>query len=320
MGDSLVSALRSDAELLRKGKGMRFVVGIFAVAITVCGIPALLIGCGGRGEERPAAKSARGTDTTVWVSERGIVLVPTSRVLLSLLEKHKVAYIEDLVALNFSSREVSVPPKEALALGVYSVDALYLIYGKNREAIQHCFSRMEVAAAALGIRDELQLDEVAKASGTVTALEELLPLIGRRIARLGRALRRQGHEDYYALVAAGAWVESTRLLSCIALTNRQEELYRLVAEQRFLLSEVCELLSGYVYSHPVVEELYNQLSTINGVYGGVQISYSYGAVETDTARHFSKIHALMQVAMSRAQLEAIKNSLEVARDVMMGER
>ena len=179
---------------------------------------------------------------------------------------------------------------------------------------------MEVAAAALGIRDELQLDEVAKASGTVTSLEELLPLIGRRIARLGRSLRRQGHEDYYALVASGAWVESTRLLSCIALTNRQDELYRLVAEQRFLLSEVCELLSGYVYSHPVVEELYNQLSTINGVYGGVQISYSYGAVETDTARHFSKIHALMQVAMSRAQLEAIKNSLEVTRGVMMGER
>lgn len=257
------------------------------------------------------------SDTTVWVKERGIVLSPSSRVLLSLLEKYNVPFNRRLVASDFPLKASESIAREALMLGIYSVDALYFIYGNDKDAVQRCFFRLGIAADALGLSNELQLQEMALACSYANNVESLLPLIVQRLVKLGKALRLQGHEDYYALIAASTWVESTRLLAHIALANNREELYRLVAEQRFLLAEVCELLSGFVYATPEAYEAYNQLSTVNGVYGGVQITYSYQAVETDTARQFSQINATMQFAMSKAQLQAIVNSLETVRAVML---
>lgn len=267
-----------------------------------------------------AADSIDISDTTVWVKERGIVLSPTSRVLLSLLEKYDVPFNRDLVASDFPLKSSGSVAREALMLGVYSVDALYFIYGKDKDAIQRCFFRLGIAADGLGLSNELQLQEMALTCCYANDVETLLPLIVQRLVKLGKALRIQGHEDYYALIAASTWVESTRLLAHIALANNREELYRLVAEQRFLLAEVCDLLSGFVYSTPEAYEAYNQLSTVNGVYGGVQITYSYHAVETDTDRQFSQINATMQFAMSKAQLEAIVNSLETVRAVMLQQK
>lgn len=286
----------------------------------------LLFGCArgtnGGGQEAACEVSAVDDvlDTTVWIKERGIVLSPSSRVLLSLLKQYDVPFNADLVASDFPLQATSSVAQEAIMLGIYSVDALYFVYGNDKDAVQRCFFRLGIAAEALGLSEELQLQEMALACSYATDVDALLPLIVQRLVKLGKALRLQGHEDYYVLIAASTWVESTRLLAHLALTSGREELYRLVAEQRFLLSEVCELLSGFVYSTPEASDAYNQLSTVNGVYGGVQISYSYQEVKTDTARQFSQINATMQIAMSKAQLLAIVNSLETVRTVMVQEK
>lgn len=298
-------------------------VGRVAVSLVVLPVVAwLLSSCSsgvstGGQESSEAAVAIDVSDTTVWVKERGIVLSPTSRVLLSFLEQYNVPFDGNLVTTDFSMNVSKSVAREAILLGFYSVDALYFIYGKDKEAVQRCFLRLGIAADALGLSNELQLQEMALACNSVSDVEALIPLIVQRLVKLGKALRLQGREDYYALIAASTWVESTRLLAHMALASGREELYRLAAEQRFLLSEVCELLSGFVYTSPEANEAYNQLSTVNGVYGGVQISYTYRAVVTDTARQFSQINATMQFAMSKAQLQAIVNSLETARIVML---
>lgn len=306
-----------------RGKVGRLVERVAVALLALLILGGMPLGCarnggasgGGEGSEEGVDLS----DTTVWVKERGIVLSPTSRVLLSLLDRYGVPFDSDLVPVEFPLRVTKSTAREAVMLGMYSVDALYFIYGDNKDAVQRCFFRLGMSADALGLSEELQLQELALACSYATDVESLIPLIGQRLVRLGKALRLRGHEDYYALIASGTWVESTRILSHIALQSGREELYRLVAEQRFLLSEVGELLSGYVYDLPEAEEVYNQLSAVNGVYGGVQIGYSYQTVEVDTANHFSKINATMQFAMSKAQLQAIAGSLEAARTVMLGE-
>lgn len=280
-----------------------------------------LRGCGGTGGDLGAGGDSYGdlSDTTVWVKERGIVLSPSSRVLLALLEQQGVPFDSRMVSSDFPLVVSSSEAREAVMLGVYSVDALYFVYGGDDDAVQRCFFRLGLAAEALGLMEELQLQELALACSRSLGADGLLAQIGSRLVKLSTALRAKGREDLYALIAASSWVESTRILSNIALSSGREELYRLVAEQRFLLSEVGELLSGYVYALPAAGEMYNQLATVNGVYGGVQISYRYEAAEIDTSRHFSKLYGSMQIAMSKAQLRAIVDALEATKTAMLRE-
>lgn len=256
-------------------------------------------------------------DSGVWYASHMVAFSPSPQVALSLMADTALPFEAELIWTTDAKEIGNDAPASSFGLGAVSADFMYCAYYGEKQACGDLLRTLGSVAETLGLVATLtpsQLDSLRTQWGSTQGPP---PRLAPLLLRASQQLCDRGHPELYAIMSTAGWLESTRLLANLAYKHPNPRLRRLVAEQRFTLKGILELLAGYVYRVPLAAKLYAQLSALNELYLGVQIAYDYAPSEVDTAAHLTTLHGTMRIAMSTQQLQAIVQQLN---GIMDGER
>ncbi len=285
---------------------------ILPLAFATCTSPAATSGA--------QAESLSLEDSSSWfLHQGGLRVTPSPQVMLPIIKGSKLKFQPGVVPHDIPLAKEANDNIQALLLGIESVDLVYLTYYKQFDQANAYAARLSASGTKLGLAEILQLNTLDSVRMGWKLWGALMPLMGDRIAEANTFIKSQKSLQTYSLVAAAAWLEATRILASMAVQTQNQQLRKLVAEQRFTLQRLIDNLAGYIYEDTLTAPFFESLQTIATAYQGVTIRYEYQEVKNDNTEHLTTVKSKMLVSMSLAQLKAIHQHLDNAKKALFDE-
>jgi len=119
------------------------------------------------------------------------------------------------------------------------------------------------------------------------------------------------------LILAGGWIESTFILTQIALNNKsQQEVINRIGEQKNPLENLIKILSPFYNESNEYTELTEKLIDLAYEFDGIDINYTYEAPIIDKEKKLTIINSKSEVVMSDEQLQTINKKIGAIRNLI----
>ena len=198
--------------------------------------------------------------------------------------------------LGLSYREAVISPAEnrdlymssykaAMNLGVYGVDMGYMkLFGVNRQTVSY-FNTLKTLSDRLNIPDTFLSDAIRSVDRTINNADSLTGLMNDAYAKIDSHLRQEGSEGTLGLMLMGGWVEAMYLATQLAYdpSNPDPQVVAKIAEQKYSLNSLLSFMKNY-YDDPMVAHFTRKLRYLYRNFDAMEVWYSAGEVETDTAK------------------------------------
>ncbi len=294
-------------------------IRVLIAIITI--LPILYAACtqtpsaGGPEQQAPALD-----DSSSWfLHQGGLRITPSPQVVLPIIKECKPKFLEEIAPRSIPQAKGTNDDAQALLLGIQSIDLVYLTYYKRFDLANHYAAQLSASGSKLGLDEVLQLNTLDSVRMGWKLWGALMPLMGDRIAEANSFIKSQKSLQIYSLVVSAAWLEATRILASMALQTQDQQLRKLVAEQRFNLQRLLDCLAAYVYEDTLTAPFFESLQSIDNAYQQVTIRYDYQDISTNTKEHLTTVKSRMLVSMSLAQLKAIHQHLQNAKNALFDE-
>jgi hypothetical protein len=149
--------------------------------------------------------------------------------------------------------------KQALNLGVLGADLGYVnlfLPSDNNQAYTKAIKKL---VNDLGLSAVITADILKEIQNNASNSDSLLKLISEVYALSDQYLNENGKQQISSLILSGGWVESIYLISQTYKENKQNEYFRMLAQQKFPLENIIKLLSTYYNSSNEIAQLTDDL-------------------------------------------------------------
>ncbi len=163
----------------------------------------------------------------------------------SLFESIGAVFNPDL--LNSTSRipEYLTSSKKALNLGIYAVDLSYARIFEQIEFTSKYFHAMQKLSEELGIPSDYFLSTAERFDRNINNKDSLIKIANEVYAATDNYLKENERYNAAAEIILGGWTEAMYIAMDIAKDSRDIDIFERIAEQKYSLENLIEMLKGH---------------------------------------------------------------------------
>ncbi len=201
----------------------------------------------------------------------------------------------------------------ALNIGVYGADLAYTnVYKKHVEALKY-FSTIQKLGDKIGIGYVFTADLMKRFEINQNDQDSLIAITTDSFTEVHSYLKKNNQEELIALMLVGGWIEALYISCQIWEANPNKALAILIAEQKFSLNDVIEV----VKSSPKVPELSKILKDLNELlreFNKIRASYAYEKTELKKEKKLAVIENQTKLAFNNDTIKRISKITEKIRN------
>jgi len=159
----------------------------------------------------------------------------------------------------------------SILLGLYSTDLNYCILSSKKK------ETLEELNAVISLAKQIHLDAVVNESTkhrveyNLDNRDSMQVIIGSTFWKMETIMKENDRDALSSLIVAGGWLEGLYLACELAEINPDNSLIQqIIADQKYTISNLNELLSFFVYDEEINESLINPLKNIEKLFDQIK--------------------------------------------------
>jgi hypothetical protein len=178
--------------------------------------------------------------------------------LSTLLENEGAQYQESLLNPVEKAKEYITSSEKAMNLGVYAVDLSYARVFEQYQKAGSYFSAMYRLSEELGIPEDYIYSTSDRLERNISNKDSLNKIANEIYVTIDEYLKENEREHASALIVFGGWVEALYIAANVFDLNNENEDFEYmerIAEQKYSLEKLIELLEQFKYDETIAEML-----------------------------------------------------------------
>lgn len=202
---------------------------------------------------------------------------------------------------------------KAINMGILGTDMAYASLFEDGQSAVRMFKGVEDLANALEIKGAIDKNLLRRLSENLETPDSLILLSSKFYQQADEYLKNNSRADVAAAVLAGGWLEATHLTIVAAKSNNPAVRTRL-AEQRFVVETVIEVMNETMDPEFKTSEIYKLFTDLEKTFKGVTYTYTYTPPKTDPTRKRTEITSVATYSISDSLFNEIANKTDLLRD------
>lgn len=232
-------------------------------------------GCGGE----PTAQDQLTVDTTadstkadrIAKTKKIFNTVPSPMETATLLKKAGAQYNGKILNDVKNVDKYTAASQQALNLGVYGADLSYAsVFNHTQESMFYSACSRKLADH-LGITQAFNDSTLELMQSKSNDREALLDIISETYWGVDAYLKENGRDNISALMVAGGWVEGLYIATQVATTNDTPELRQRIAEQKYALDDLIDLIGSYDVNDARLTAVKTDLAALQALFAEVAL-------------------------------------------------
>lgn len=270
--------------------------------------------------EQPQSDTLAAEGEDLNQAQQVLYSMPSPFELASLLKSSGATFNKELINSPDNVSKYTTSKSRALNLGIYGADLSYAsIFAQTQEALKYlqCVKKLTedlgITAAfnsetmnridnSLGKKDEKEKDD------------DLQQIVSEAYLTANAFLKDNERAKTASLILAGGWVEGLYLAASLSKTSdKSQDLFLMMAEQKFSLENLVGLLEEYE-EDPQITEVLKDMNDLMAIYNKIEESETAAVnVNTDTATNVTEIGGDAIVVMSPEIAKEITDKISAIR-------
>jgi hypothetical protein len=202
----------------------------------------------------------------------------------------------------------STSSKKALNLGVYAVDLSYAKVFEQFETAGKYFNSMQKLAEELGIPSNYFENTAKRFDRNIDNKDSLIKIANEVYTTADTYLKDNERYSAAAQIILGGWTEALYIAIDIAESTRDFDVIEKLAEQKYSLANLLEMLQNYE-NDPVIAEYIIKLKTLQPVFSSFEVKVK-GNFDPDSPEGKKTVNALLvKVKEVEKHVLAIRSSI-----------
>lgn len=285
---------------------------IIALSLSV-----LLWGCGGKTSDQLQLEDTNEynkiSDKDKRKIEQMIYSIPSPVQAALLLEKTGARY--DNLFLNSTTKVSSyqTTPQIALNIGVYGADLAYVnVYKKHVEALKY-FSTIQKLGDKIGIGYVFTPELIRRFEQNQNNQDSLIGITTESFTEVNAYLKKNQQDELIAFMLVGGWIEALYISCQIWEANPNKEIAILIAEQKFSLNDIMEILHTSPQT-PEIKDIAEELKQLRKHYDHIKAAYNYQKTELKKEKKLAVIQNQTKLTYTDKDIKNISKTITKIRE------
>ncbi|MFH2096849.1 MAG: hypothetical protein ABIJ16_14160 [Bacteroidota bacterium] len=238
--------------------------------------------------------------------------VPSPIEMAKLLEESEMDYNPEILNSYDNYDKYTTNSKTALNLGVYGADLSYTrLFDQIQNSVNYLAS-IKKLSDGLGIPQEEGSFTVSRIEENMENRDSILLIISQTYSTADAYLKENDRGSTAALIILGGWIEALYIAThIIDEKNPDRKVLERIAEQKFSLSNLIELINSY--EDEDLDPFVPQLKELQAKFEKIEITYTKGEVITDEVNMTTTIQSQSHIEVSIDNIKEIGTIVEGIR-------
>jgi len=242
--------------------------------------------------------------------------VPSPLEMANLIQKSGAEYIEDMLNSPDNQYKYLTTADAAINLGVYGADLSYTrMFDQIQKSISY-LSSLKTLSDELGIPNDKGSIAVSRLEENMGNRDSILQIISDTYANADTYLKENDRGNTATLIILGGWVEGLYIATSLAENTKNKLIIKRIAEQKYSLNNLIELLKFYK-EDKIVEYYIPKILGLKNVFDKIEITYSKAHIITDKEKKITIIDNKAEVKVNIQQIEEIHKIISKIRNEMI---
>lgn len=244
--------------------------------------------------------------------------VPSPIEMTNLLQKAESEYNPLLLNSQENIDKYLTVSQMALNLGIYGAD---LSYNRMFDQIQSSINYLVILrkiSDKLGVPEDEGTFALNRIEENMDDRDSVMQIIAETYANADAYFKENDMTNIAALILIGGWTEGIYIALEVVKTAKNKQLVlERVAEQKLSLENLVELMKEYT-NDETINHYYPMFVELNEIFSKVNITYTSGTIETDTAKKLTVISGMSSVDINEDDIQAIENKIiEIRKEMIL---
>lgn len=233
-----------------------------------------LAACGGDHPQQDKLTVPETDSTAVIRSQRTKNIfhnIPSPMETAGLLKKAGAEYDRNILNDVKNVDNYTAASKQALNLGIYGADLSYASVFNNTQESMLYTSCAQKLAKKLDVNAAFNEEVVGRLEKNRNNRDSLLSIISETYWHVDAYLKENQRDNISALMVTGGWVEGLYIATQVTKSHDTPELRQRIAEQRFPLVDLLELVKTYSPDDAAIGSVLTDLEALQALYSDVEM-------------------------------------------------
>ncbi|MBI5218741.1 MAG: hypothetical protein HY958_07420 [Bacteroidia bacterium] len=243
--------------------------------------------------------------------------VPSPVEMTTIIQNAGVTYNPELLNPIKNTEKYLTSAKTAMNLGVYGADLSYVrIFDQIQESVKY-LAVIKRFSEKLGIPGDKGSFTVGRLEDNVNNRDSVLRIISETYANADVYLKENNRGSTAALIILGGWVEALNIATSIVdEKNPSSEIMKRIAEQKYSLNNLIELVTAYKSDETVLLYI-PKLHELKACYEKIKLTPSGIETSTDKKNKVTTLDSKSSVQISLDDIKAInKIVIEIRKEMI----
>lgn len=271
----------------------------------------IVVGCNNKAEQSDKNDSLKVNNADIKLELNSKVKniffnVPSPLEIAAILSKSGTNYKQGVLNKPENVSKYLTNSELALNFGVYASDISFArMMNKTTEAIKY-LTVIKKISDELGIPQEKGTFAVSRLEKNINNRDSILQIISDLYFYSDTYLKDNERADIAALVVLGGWIEAIYIATNIIEKNKyNKEIANYIAEQKFSLINLIDLVKKYKYNQDIIEFL-PDLERLKEVFDKISINYNNSKIETNKQSKITVITSKTTITVTPEIIDEIK--------------
>lgn len=232
--------------------------------------------------------------------------VPSPIEMTGIVQRAKATYNSGILNKLSNVDKYTTNSTMALNLGVLGADLSYTrLFDQIQESINY-LAAIRKLSDGLGIPQEQGRFAVGRIEKNIENKDSLLKVITEVYGAADMFLKENNRGSTANLIILGGWVEALYIAtSIIDESEKNNEILERVAEQKYSLRDLIQLLNSYK-NDAVISQYLPMLNELNQIFNSIETTHSKTEVKTDTTKGKTTIDNKSKINITSEDIVKIK--------------
>lgn len=242
--------------------------------------------------------------------------VPSPIEMANLIQKSGSEYIEDILNPPENQYKYLTTADAALNLGIYGADLSYTrMFNQIQNSISY-LSSIKTLTDELGIPNDKGSVALERLEDNMENRDSILTIITDTYSDADSYLKENDRGSTATLIILGGWIEGLYIATSIAENTKNTQIVQRVAEQKYSLDNLIELLKLYE-DDSTIKYYMPKILLLKSVFDDIEITYTKGSVTTDKETKLTIIDNKATVKVELEQISEIHKIISEIRNEMI---
>ncbi len=226
----------------------------------------------------------------------------------TLFESIGAVFDADLLSSTSKIPEYITSSKKALNLGVYAVDLSYSRIFEQIEYTGRYFNAMQKLSEELGIPSDFFQNTAKKFDRNINDKDSLIIIANEVYTATDNYLKENERYSAAAQIILGGWTEALHIAVDVANESKQIEVFERVAEQKYSLENLIDMLENYKDDEIILDYL-SRLKQLRQPFNKLYeiVNADFDPSSSEGKKHIETISA--QITRLGKHIDEIRNEI-----------